>query len=325
MSCSRRTLLVATSAAAVGHLGAAWAQVQPWPQRPLRLLVGFPPGSSPDVMARTLAEPLAQALGQPVVVENRPGAAGNVAADAVARARDGHTFGLMINGNLTIAKLLNPATPYDPATDLTPVTLLATAPLVLVADTRLPADATRLLAAGRSAGDTWNYGSPGVGTVAHIGMEMVKDATGWRAVHVPFTGNPQVIQAMIRGDVQVALLPPGLALAQVQAGKLQTLGVTSAARSTLAPNVPALAELGVRGVELEIWNAVAGPASSPRAHVQRLATALAEIVRRPAVRQQLFAQGWQAVGTAPEGLAHRMRADTERMRAIIERAGIHAQ
>ena len=190
---------------------------------------------------------------------------------------------------------------------------------------QLPAGAAQLLAAGRSAGDGWNYGSPGVGTVAHIGMEMVEAATGWRAVHVPFPGNPQVIQAMSRGDVHVALLPPGLALAQVQAGKLQVVGVTSAGRSTLAPNVPSLAELGVRGVELEIGNALAAPAGMPRAPIERLAAALADIVRRPAVRQQLFAQGWQAVGTAPLGLAHRMQADAARMRAIIERAGICPQ
>ncbi|WP_334135486.1 Bug family tripartite tricarboxylate transporter substrate binding protein [Tepidimonas sp.] len=322
---NRRALLRAAVAAAATGAWPLWAQSAPWPQRPLKLLVGFPPGSSPDVMARTLAEPLAQVLGQPVVVDNRPGASGNIAADAVARARDGHTIGLMINGNLTIANILNPATPYDPFTDLVPVSLLATAPLVLVAAPQLPADAAQLLAAGRSAGDGWNYGSPGVGTVAHIGMEMVKAATGWRAVHVPFPGNPQVIQAMSRGDVHVALLPPGLALAQVQAGKLQVVGVTSAGRSTLAPNVPSLAELGMRGVELEIGNALAAPAGMPRAHIERLAAALADIVRRPAVRQQLFAQGWQAVGTAPQGLAHRMQADAARMRAIIERAGIRPQ
>jgi tripartite-type tricarboxylate transporter receptor subunit TctC len=304
--------------------GLAWAQAG-WPNRPLRLLVGFPPGSSPDLMARAIAEPLAQALGQPVVVENRPGAGGNVAADAVARADDGHTLGLMINGNMTIAKILNPATPYDPLTDLAPVSLLATAPLVLAAGAQVPGEGAAVLAAGRQAGARWNYGTPGVGTVAHIGMEMLKGAAGWQAVHVPYPGNPQVINAMIQGDVQVALLPPGLAMPQVQAGRLKAVGLTSAGRSALVPQVPSLAELGLPGFQLEIWNAVAAPARMNPAHIQRVSAALAEIVRRPEIREKLFAQGWQVAGTSAEGLANRVRTDTARMREVIERNQIRPQ
>lgn len=290
-----------------------------WPSQPLKLLVGFPPGSSPDVMARTIAEPLAQALGQPVVVENRPGAGGNIAADLVARATDGHTLGLMINGNMTIAKILNPATPYDPLTDLTPVSLLATAPMVLAAGPAVAGEGAAILKAAKAAGDRWNYGTPGVGTVAHIGMEMLKGAANWQAVHVPFQGNPQVITAMAQGDVQLSLLPPGLAMAQVRGGKLKAVGVTSASRSTLAPEVPSLADLGLPGFELEIWNAVAAPKGMPSAQVDRLATLLAEIVRRPEVRQKIFQQGWQVAGTAAQGLANRIQRDTAKMKAVIER------
>ncbi len=304
--------------------GLAWAQT-PWPSRPVRLLVGFPPGSSPDLMARTIAEPLAQVLGQPVVVENRPGAGGNVAADAVARADDGHTLGLMINGNMTIAKILNPATPFDPLTDLAPVSLLATAPLVLAAGAQVPGDAAAILAAGRAAGSRWNYGTPGVGTVAHIGMEMFKGAAGWQAVHVPYPGNPQVINAMMQGDVQVALLPPGLAMPQVQAGKLKAVGLTSAGRSALVPQVGSLAELGLPGFQMEIWNAVAAPARMNPAHIQRVSAALAEIVRRPEIREKIFTQGWQVAGTSAEGLANRVRVDTARMRDVIERNNIRPQ
>ncbi|MEW6693581.1 MAG: tripartite tricarboxylate transporter substrate-binding protein [Pseudomonadota bacterium] len=299
-----------------------WAQGPAWPQRPIKLVVGFPAGSSPDAMARTLSGPLAERLGQPVVVDNRPGAAGNIAADAVARATDGHTLGLMINGNLTIAKILNPATPYDPLTDLAPVSLLATAPLVLCAGPAVQAHGAGVLAAARAAGAQWNYGTPGVGTVAHIGMEMIQARAGWRAVHVPFAGNPQVIQAMLRGEVHLALLPPGLAIQQSQAGKLQAVAVTSAGRSSLAPGLPTLGELGVSDVQLEIWNAVAAPRSMPAAHIARVATALAAITREPAVRERLFQQGWQVAGTAPEGLARRIQIDTERMRAVIERLGL---
>lgn len=316
----RRRLLAALAAS-----GLVWAapgvqaQAAGWPRQPLKLVVGFPPGSSPDLMARTIAEPLAQALGQPVVVDNRPGAGGNIAADLVARATDGHTLGLMINGNLTIAKILNPATPYDPLTDLAPVSLLATAPLVLAASPSVAGEGAAVLQAARAAGGRWNYGTPGVGTVAHIGMEMLNGAAGLQAVHVPFQGNPQVINAMVQGDVQLSLLPPGLAMAQVRGGKLKAVGVTSAARSTLAPEVPSLASIGLPGFELEIWNAVAAPKSMPRAQIDRLASLLAEIVRRPEVREKIFQQGWQVAGTSAQGLANRIQRDTAKMQAVIER------
>jgi tripartite-type tricarboxylate transporter receptor subunit TctC len=290
-----------------------------WPSRPLKLVVGFPPGSSPDLMARALAEPLAQALGQPVVVENRPGAGGNIAANAVARATDDHTLGLMINGNMTIAKILNPATPYDPLTDLTPVSLLAVAPLVLAVPASITAGGADFFRLAREAGGRWNYGTPGVGTVAHLGMELLKGHTGMATVHVPYPGNPQVITAMLSDQVQMALLPPGLAMPQVRAGRLRAIGVTSRGRSSVVPELPSLAEQGVREMQLEIWNAVAAPNSLPKAHVNRLAAVLTEIVRRPEIRQNILNQGWQVAGTAPEGLAKRIQTDTAAMAEVIRR------
>jgi tripartite-type tricarboxylate transporter receptor subunit TctC len=325
---SRRFLLRGTIASAACLAGgqAVWAKTPGgWPNRPVKLLVGFPGGSSPDLMARTIAEPLSQALGQPVVVENRPGAGGNVAAEMVARATDGHTLGLMINGNMTTAKILNPATPYDPLRDLAPVSLLATAPLVLAVSNKVPGQGSAFLAAARQAGGQWNYGSPGIGTVAHIGMEMLKAAAGLQAVHVPYPGNPQVITAMIQGDVQMALLPPGLAMAQVRAGKLQAVGLTSPGRSTLVPEVPSLVDAGIQGFQLEIWNAVAAPMGMPKAHVNWLSLLLADIVRQPQVREKIFAQGWQVAGTSAEGLAKRVQADTAKMREVIERNQIRPQ
>lgn len=324
----RRALQVTATAAALSALGVS---AQPatttsaWPLRPLKLVVGFPPGSSPDLMARALADPLAAMLGQPVVVDNRPGAGGNIAADLVAKATDGHTLGLMINGNMTIAKILNPATPYDPLTDLAPVSLLATAPLVLAAGAQVSGDASAVLAAARAAGDRWNYGSPGIGTVAHIGMEMLKGAAGLQAVHVPYPGNPQVINAMVQGDIQLALLPPGLAMPQVQAGKLRAVGLTSSGRSTLVPQVASLAEAGLNGFQLEIWNAVAAPARMESAHIRRVSSALVEIVRRPEIRDRLFTLGWQVAGTSPEGLSNRVKVDTARMQTVIERNQIRPQ
>jgi len=330
---ARRGLLaLAALALAVGS-GAAAAQggaaTPGWPAKPLRIIVGFPPGSSPDLTARTFAEPLAQALGQPVIVENKVGAGGNIGADAVAKARDDHTIGLFINGNLTIARLLNPQVGYDPAKDLAPLSLIGVSPLVLTApvgQADVPtSDAQAFLQAARAAGDRWSYGTPGVGTVGHLGTELLKARTGIAPVHVPYPGYPQVATAMLGGQLQMALLPPALALAQERTGKLKRIGVTSAGRSTLAPEVPSLAEAGVRDFQLEIWNAFAAPASLPAPAQARLAALIGEIARSPDVRAKLFAQGWQAVGSSPQGLANRMQADTAAMGRVIREQRITAQ
>ena len=331
---SRRSAVVLAltalaSSCALAQKAPAVAAQAPWPTKPLKIVVGFPPGSSPDLTARTFSEPLSKALGQPVLVENKVGAGGNIGADAVAKARDDHTIGLMINGNMTIAKLINAAVPYDPQKDLAPLTLVGTSPLVLTAPLSQPgvsatADAREFMAAARSAGDKWSYGTPGVGTVGHIGTELLKARSGINPVHVPYAGCPQVATAMLGGQLQMALLPPALAQAQVKAGKLRAIGVTSAGRSALAPDVPSLSEAGIQGFELEIWNAFAAPATMPK-HLQvRLATVLAEIARTPDVRAKLFQQGWQVAGTSPEGLANRIKADTATLGQIIAQRGIKA-
>jgi tripartite-type tricarboxylate transporter receptor subunit TctC len=156
-------------------------------------------------------------------------------------------------------------------------------------------------------------------------MELLKARAGWTAVHVPYPGNPQVIHGLIGGQIQVALLPPGLVMAQAKAGKLHAVGLTSAGRSTLVPDVPSLTEAGLVGFQLEIWNAVAAPATFPAAHIQQVAGALAEIVRRPDIRQKLLNQGWQVAGTSSEGLALRIKADTARMADVIKQQGIKNQ
>ena len=330
----RRTALIAALAVvSTGVLAqtAAKNSAQPnvlanWPNKPLKIVVGFPAGSSPDLTARTLAEPLSKMLGQPVIVENKVGAGGNIAADFVAKATDNHTIGLMINGNMTIAKLLNPKVPYDPIKDLAPISLIGVSPLVLTAPMgSAGATAQDFLVAARNGGDKWSYGSPGVGTVGHIGTELLKSRSGINPVHVPYAGYPQVATAMLGGQLQMALLPPALAQAQVKAGKLRAIGVTSAGRSALAPDVPSLAEAGIQNFELEIWNAFAAPATMPKALQVRLATVLADIARTPEVRAKLFQQGWQVAGTSPEGLANRIKADTAALGQIIAQRGIKAE
>ncbi|MDI1271039.1 MAG: tripartite tricarboxylate transporter substrate binding protein [Polaromonas sp.] len=292
-----------------------------WPTRTVKLLVGFPGGSTPDMAARTLAEPLSRALGQPVIVENRPGASGNIAADLVSKATDDHTLGVVINGNLTSAKMLYSRLPYDPAKDFTPISLLTTAPLVLVAPVNQPSGNDFFLAA-RNAGDKWNYGSVGNGSVGHLGMELLKTKAGnLAAVHVPYQGNPQVITALLGGQIQMALVPPGIALPQIKAGKLKAIGLTSG-RSALASEIPSLSEADVRNLNLEVWTALVGPARLSKAAQARLAQEVPRIIRDNETRQKLFNQGWQAVGTSPEGLSSRIRSETAIMGGIITMRGI---
>ncbi len=308
-------------------LGMASAWSADWPRQTVRLVVGFPAGSSPDLTARALAEPLSKALGQNVIVENKVGAGGNIAADIVAKSTDGHTLGLMLNGNMTIARILNPQVPYDPLKDLAPISLIGKAPLVLTVPAHTPGvasgqTAAQWLSQAQKAGNQLSYASPGVGTVAHLGMELLKTQTGIDPVHVPYPGNPQIMNAMMGGQVQLALLPPAMALTQVRAGKLRAIGTTSTGRSTLAPDVSSLAEIGVKNYQLEIWNAVAAPVSMPPAVVNKLSGTVSEIVRSHDMRARLFQQGWQVVGSSPEGLRNRIQADTKALGDIIVRQKI---
>ncbi|MEG0920123.1 MAG: tripartite tricarboxylate transporter substrate binding protein [Comamonas sp.] len=319
----RGLLAIAIAASCIATTGGAFA-ADNWPSKPLHLIVGFPAGSSPDLTARALAEPLEKALGQTIIVENKVGAGGNIAGEYVAKANDGHTFSVMINGNMTIAKLLNPAVRYDPLTDLQPVSLIGVAPLVLVAPANAP-EGKAFFDAAAAAGNKWSYGSPGVGTVGHLGMELLKSRSKIKPEHIPYPGYPQVFNAIQGGDLQLSMLPPALAMAQIQAGKLRGIGVTSAARSPLATGLPSLKELGVNNYDLEIWNAVAVPKSMPKAHVEKLAAAVSDIVRTPEMRQKLSQQGWQAVGSSPEGLKNRIDADVKALGSIIKEQNIRAQ
>ena len=292
-----------------------------WPTKPVRILVGFPGGSTPDMAARTLAEPLSKILGQPVIIENKPGASGNIAADQVAKATDDHTLGVVINGNLTSAKLLNPKLPYDPAKDFTLISLLTTAPLVLVAPTSLPSGSAFFNEA-RNAGDKWNYGSVGNGSVGHLGMELLKSKAGdVKAVHIPYQGNPQVVTALLGGQIQMALVPPGIALPQIRAGKLKAIGLTSG-RSPLATEIAPLADAEIRNFNLEVWTALVGPSNLSKGAQTRLNAEASKIIRDADTRQKLFNQGWQAVGTSPEGLVGRVKSETAIMGGIIAMRGI---
>jgi len=326
----RRTLgtaAVAMALAAIAPSALAQPSSNPapaWPTKPVRILVGFPAGSSPDIAARVLSDALSKVLGQPVIVENKAGASGNIAAQQVAQARDDHTLGVLINGNLTTAKVLNPKLSFEPATDFTPLSLLVTAPLVLVAPANSPAGPAFFQAAVQN-GDKWNYGSVGIGSVGHLGMELLKSKVrGLNPLHVPFKGNPEIVTALVTGEIQMALVPPGLVLPQIKAGKLRAIGLTTG-RSALAPDIPSLSELGVRDFNLDVWAALVGPATLSKAAQDRLNVAVQTVMRSDDVRHRLFDQGWQAVATSPEGLRNRVKAEATEMGRIISQRDIKVE
>jgi tripartite-type tricarboxylate transporter receptor subunit TctC len=304
------------------HAATAPSPNATWPNGPVRLVVGFPAGSSPDVMARLLAEPLAAALGKPIVVDNKPGAAGNLAADFVAKATDGHTIGLMPNGPLTSSEFLFSKLQYK-ASSFAPVTLVATAPLVLVASKKVTETHPQaFITALRNSGKGWNYGSVGIGSAGHLGMELLRDKVGFGSTHVPFQGAPQVLNALVAGDVQSALLPLGPTMPLARAGRLTAIAVSSDARSSLAPELPSLKEVGISGLNIEVWNAVLLPANAPADVTARLGDALGDIIRSADVRTKLFEQGWRAVGASPEALRQRIAADRALYSAIISARGL---
>jgi tripartite-type tricarboxylate transporter receptor subunit TctC len=294
-----------------------------WPSRPIRFIVGYPSGSSPDMQARLLVDPLSRALGQPVVVENRPGASGNLGAEALAHATDGHTIAIVGNGPLTSSPYLYSRLGYDPARDFAPIAMVASGPLVLVTPKSLGLDTPqKFMEYGRAQGDRVQFGSSGPGSGTHLGMELLKRPLGINPLHVPYSGAPQIITALLGGQLQMALLPPSTVQPMVQSGKLDALFVSSEQRSPMAPTLPGLGELGVNGVNIEVWNAVMAPASMPAAHQARLSAELEQLLNSRDIRQKLLLQGWKVDETSPKALAQRIKADAALYRDIITRNNI---
>ena len=321
----RRTLLkraaigVALAAMALPPV-AAYAQTA-WPTRPIKLICGYPAGSSPDLQARLLAEPLGKALGQPVVVENKPGAGGNIGADLISKGDD-HTIGIVGNGPLTSAKFLYAKLPYDPQKELAPIVLVGTAPLVWVAPkAAVTGSAADYIKAVKAQGDKANYGSIGAGSGGHLGMELISEALGLKPVHVPFPGGPQILNGMLGGEIQMTLLPGSTVAPLVQSGKLAAVAVSSSARSPMSPDLPSMSELGAKGVNIEVWNAIMAPARMPAANQAKLNAEIAKILNTKETKDKLLQLGWKVEDTSTKSLVDRIQSDTTTYGTLIKAKG----
>ncbi|QBX34914.1 tripartite tricarboxylate transporter substrate binding protein [Paracoccus liaowanqingii] len=305
-----------------GSLIATAAHAQDWPSEPVHVFVGFPAGSSPDTIARLVAEPLAEALGQPVVVENRPGAGGVIGVQQMlARGQDDYSFGITINGPLTTAARLIPDLGYDPQADIAPVGLIATSPLVLAVAADFPADsAEAFVEAARAEPEAISYGSVGEGSGAHLTAELFAGAAGVELFHIPFQSYAEVTTSILGGEIDSGFMAPSAALPQVQAGTMKMLGITSAEPFAQVPDVPVLA--GQAGLpedfRAELWNAFIAPAGTDPAIVARLNEELGRILQDPTVTERLLAMGWQVQPGTPEDLAQRIADDTALWGGVID-------
>src|SRR5215475_3117698 len=288
-------------------LGSA-APAQDWPRKTVRIVVPFGPGSTPDVVARLVADGLQQKYPTSAfVVENKPGASGNLGTDIVAKAApDGSTLGVSIGGPLAINTLLFSRLPYDPRKDIAPVTQLVTQPSVLAVTPELGiSSVTELVALLKKNPGKYNFASIGNGSLSHLAMEAIGLKAGAQLVHVPYASSPQAITAVIRNDAQMACLPAISVTPQAAAGTVRILAVSTARRSPYLPDVPTLREVGV-DVEADAWNGLIAPGNTPKAIIDTISKDVAEIIRRPEVREKLAAQLMEPIGSSPEELRARM-------------------
>ncbi len=296
-----------------------------WPTRPVRLIVPFPAGTTADILLRALLPHLSTALGQPAVVENRAGAAGALGLEAVARATDGHTFGLGNNSGIATARAMNPNLPFDPQRDLVPVALLARTPQVLVIGPSV--NATTLagfLDAARGSNAGLTYGSIGAGSASHLAMEELALGAGLRLVHVPYRGFPQVTVDMMAGRVDALFCPIASVLGLVREGKLKALAVTAAERAALLPEVPTLAESGIRNGVSFGWNGIFAPAGTLPPVTALLAEELRKALEERETRQGLESAGFDVAWMGPDGFAAFVVSETARWGGLIQRLGIRA-
>ncbi len=328
-----RRACAAVTAVAVGLVAAlsapAQAQTQAqgtWPDKPVRIIVPYGPGSSPDVIARILSERIGPKLGQPVLVVNRPGAGGNTGTGYVAKhPPDGTTFVISTNGPLVYNTVLYRKLGYDPFTELKPVVLAGGQANVCAV--RADSGITSLMGlvdAMKANPGKFNFSSTGVGSLSQLGVELLKVRTGTFAVHIPYPSSPQAIQAILQGDVQFACVPAVAVMPQVRAGRMRALAVSTGKRSELTPEIPTMKEAGLPEIENLAWMAIMAPAGTPDIAIQRMNREVNDALAAPEVRKRLHSQFMEPIGGTPGALRDFMQQELRVMTPVIRRTGVTA-
>jgi tripartite-type tricarboxylate transporter receptor subunit TctC len=315
------------SALVFGILLSLGAAAQEYPSKPVRIINPFAPGGPVDLLARAVGQKLQEAWGQPVLVETRAGAAGNIGIEYVARQpADGYTLLVMPTGNAVVNPHIFPKLPYDPLRDFAPVTLLATVENVLVVHPEVKAASVQeLIALARANPGKLTFSSPGVGSQAHVAGEMLKSMAGVQMLHVPYKGMAPAMNDLLGGQVSFMFLSMSSALKQVQAGKLRALGVASRSRSSAAPDLPTVAEQGLPDFEALSWYALMAPAGAPAGLIDKIAGDAARALRAPDVRERLLGLGANPVGNTPTELAQMLKREHAFWGEFIRKAGIRGE
>ena len=318
--------LVLTLLCAIGGTVAAAAD-EKYPDRPIHLIDPYGAGGANDLFGRIVGARLAEALGQPVIIENRGGAGGNIGTEYVAKAKpDGYTLLIGSNGNNTINPALYPSLPFDAAHAFSAITKLATVPVVLVASPSLPAaNLGEVIRLAKSQPGKLAYASPGVGSTAHLTAALLASRTGIELLHVPYKGGGAAIGGVLSGDVPLAFVVISTAQALAQAGRVRAIAVTSIARSSSMPDVPTIAESGVPGFDVASWYGLLAPAGTPPDIIARLHAETVRILKQPDVQQQFLAMGAAPVGNTSDAFDDEIRADLARWAAVVKAAGIRAE
>ena len=312
----------ATTVAAL-LLFSSLVEAQSWPSRPIRYIVPFAPGGTTDILGRMVAAGLAPTLGQPVVVENKPGQAGSLGAAELARAApDGYTIGGGTISSHAINASLYPKLPYDPLKDFAPITMLATLPNMLIVHPSLNVSNVReLIGVLKANPNKYSFGSAGNGTSQHISGELFKIMTGTQMQHIPYKGSGPMIPDLLAGTIQLSFENITTAYPQVRSGKLKALAVTSAKRSFVAPDVPSMAEAGLPGYDISSWQAMFAPAGTPKDIVTRLHAETAKILRSAENQKKLSDLGLDAGGMQPEELTALIRAEIPKLGKVVKESG----
>jgi len=316
--------LITSLVCSVFILGSSHALARDWPQSPVRVVVPFDAGSTPDLVARVVSGELAKRLGQPMVVDNRSGGSGNIGTDAVAKsAADGQTIGVSIAGPLAVNPLLFKKMPYNPSTDLEMITVAVSQPAVLVVSAKhavqSPAELLRLVQGARGK---LSFASIGAGSTSHLAMEALSSSTQADMVHVAYRGSGAAVAALLSGEVDMALLPAAAVMPHVNAAKLQAVAIASAKRSPSLPKLPTFTEGGLPEIQADAWIGFIAPAKTPAAIIERLHKEIVEILSMPAIEERLRQVYMDPVGNTPAAFRALMAADVERWKPIIQQHNI---